>query len=353
MSSFEGKVRSALDEANASGEFVRKDSTFREVISVEHPEFKPEAGRYHLYISLACPWANGTYCYLKMKGLDEMIGVSIVHYTWQKTRPYDSSDQHAGWVFRNPDDPPVTALSGAGNQTCEGCIPDTNYGAKTIRELYEMSNDTSKKYSVPVLWDKKTKCIVNNESLDILRMFNSAFNHLLPEGSAARELNLYPPELDDIMADTNEWVYHTINNGVYRSGFAKSQAAYDTAVGQLFESLDRAEDVLSKSRYLCSNEKMTYVDLRLFMTLIRFDEVYVVYFKCNVRELSTYPNITNFMREMYQNPVIQSVINMDHIKRHYFTSHVSLNSYGIVPRGPNVLQNMLLPHDRERFSKLC
>mmetsp|Transcript_13061 Transcript_13061/g.21371 ORF Transcript_13061/g.21371 Transcript_13061/m.21371 type:complete len:356 (-) Transcript_13061:3038-4105(-) len=347
-SATERKVRSALDEVSETGEFVRVASSFRNIISADHPEFKPEAGRYHLYISLACPWANGVYCLLKMKGLDDIIGVSIVHYSWQETRPDDPSDSHKGWVFRAPDDEPITALSGAKNMSCAGCIPDDINGADSIRRLYEMSNDGSKKYSVPVLWDKKNKCIVNNESLDILPMFNTAFNHLLPEGSAGRQLDMYPSALAPIMQETNEWVYQTINNGVYRCGFAKSQQAYDKAVDALFQSLDRAEDILARSRYLCG-PSMTYVDLRLFMTLIRFDEVYVVYFKCNMRELSTYPNITNYMREMYQDARIQSVINMDHIKGHYFTSHVELNIYGIIPRGPNVLANMTLPHDRERL----
>lgn len=342
-------VRSSLEETDTSGEFKRKDSTFREIISEDHPVFKPEAGRYHLYISLACPWANGVFCVLKLKGLEDIIGVSIVHPTWQRTRPDDPSESHTGWVFRDPSDPPLTSLSGAKGLPCDGCIPDTNYGVDSIRTLYEMSNDTSKKYSVPVLWDKKTKTIVNNESLDILPMFNSAFDHLLPDSSAARQLNLYPADLVPVMTETNQWIYHTINNGVYRSGFAVTQTAYDKAVGELFESLDRVENLLSKSRYLCGSE-MTYVDLRLFMTLIRFDEVYVVYFKCNLREVSSYPNITNFMRELYQNETVRSTIDMEHIKRHYFTSHTKLNVHGIIPKGPNVLANMILPHDRERFS---
>lgn len=342
------KARTSLDEMNVSGEFQRKDSTFREIISLEHSTYKPEAGRYHLYISLACPWANGVYCLLKMKGLEDIIGVSIVHYSWQRTRPDDENDLHTGWVFNDPNDLPVTAMSGSKNHSCDGCIPDINYGVGSIRDLYEMSDDTSGKYSVPVLWDKKTKTIVNNESLDILPMFNSAFDSFLPEGSPGRLLNLYPADLTTEMQETNSWVYNDINNGVYRSGFATSQAAYDKAVTSLFESLDRAEDILSKSRYLCGS-RLTFVDLRLFMTLIRFDEVYVVYFKCNVRQISNYHNLTNYMRELYQNEDIRSVINMMHIKGHYFTSHVKLNTYGIIPRGPNVLANMDLPHDRERF----
>lgn len=339
---------SALEDTNASGEFKRKDSTFRNIISAEHPDFKPESGRYHLYISLACPWANGAYCLLKMKGLENVIGVSITHYSWQRTRPDDPSDTHQGWVFADPNDPPVTSMSGAGNLSCAGCIPDTINGADSIRSLYEMSNDEAAKYTVPLLWDKKLKCIVNNESLDILPMLNSAFDHLLPEGSAGRQLDLYPADLSALMTETNAWVYSTINNGVYRSGFAKTQTAYDSAVTELFESLDRVETILSQSRYLCGS-RMTYVDLRLFMTLIRFDEVYVVYFKCNMRELSAYPNITNYMRELYQNETVQSVTDMAHIKGHYFTSHMTLNAYGIIPRGPDVLANMALPHDRERL----
>lgn len=336
--------------AQVVGEFKRVDSVFRNFVSQDHPIYQPEADRYHLYISLACPWANGTYALLKFKGLDKLIGVSIVHPTWQRTRPDDQNDTHCGWVFRSPADSPVIPPSGYGSISCRDCIPDHINGTICVRDLYDISNATTGRYTVPILWDKKTSTIVNNESTEILRIFNSSFNDLLD--GPGRAVNLYPTELQADAEALNEWVYHSINNGVYRCGFAQSQAAYDIAIKELFESLDRVEDILSKKRYLCG-EKFTWIDLRLFMTLIRFDEVYVVYFKTNKKPLSQYTHITDYMRELYQMPVLSSTINMDHIKKHYFTSHPTLNTYSIIPAGPDVLANMTLAHNRERLSPLA
>eukprot|EP00602_Paraphysomonas_sp_CaronLab_P005048 CAMPEP_0185030586 /NCGR_PEP_ID=MMETSP1103-20130426/17563_1 /TAXON_ID=36769 /ORGANISM="Paraphysomonas bandaiensis, Strain Caron Lab Isolate" /LENGTH=352 /DNA_ID=CAMNT_0027565777 /DNA_START=27 /DNA_END=1085 /DNA_ORIENTATION=- len=344
------KIRSALEDIDDSGAFKRTESKFREFISVDHPEFTPDANRYHLYISYACPWANGTLCMLRLKGLEKFIGVSITHYSWQRTRPDDPNDTHAGWVFRSPTDAPIVPMSGQGSMPCDGCIPDPLNNAASIRDLYDLSNDTNGKYTVPVLWDKKTNCIVNNESQEILRMFNSSFNHLLPEGSKERELDLYPAHLVADIDAANEWIYDKINNGVYRCGFAKTQGAYNSAVAELYDALDRVEQILATNRYICGSQ-LTGMDLRLFMTLIRYDEVYVVYFKCNKRPISSYVNTTNYMRELYQHPVIGSVIRMDHIKGHYFTSHTNLNCYSIIPAGPGVLEDMQLPHDRNRFQK--
>ena len=207
------KPKDSLAESSKDGGFDRKPSTFRDIISAEHPEFKPEANRYHLYISYACPWANGAYCVLKMKGLEDMISVSIVHPTWQRTRPDDPEDKHAGWVFRDPTDENVVPVTGYGSIPCDDVIPDFINGAKSIRDLYDLSEDTSGKFTVPVLWDKKTRRIVNNESMEILRMFNSAFNHLLPENSPQRALDLFPAELEIQFQEHNDWVYNNINNG--------------------------------------------------------------------------------------------------------------------------------------------
>jgi glutathionyl-hydroquinone reductase len=271
----------------------------------------------------------------------------VVHPTWAKSKPDDASDEHKGWQFRDPKDGPVTPPSGFGQiPTPDSVVPDSINNARFVRDLYELAKDTGGKYSVPVLWDKKTSTIVNNESQEINRMFNSAFDHMLPEGSAERALNLYPAHLETTLADTNAWIYHQINNGVYRCGFAKSQAAYNEAVNELFEALDRCEAILSESRYIISKEQLTVLDVRLFMTLVRFDEVYVVYFKCNKRMLSSYHNIRNYMREVYQHPVMRKAIHMDHIKNHYFTSHAVLNAYSVVPAGPGVLEDLTLPHDR-------
>eukprot|EP00656_Telonema_subtile_P044059 TRINITY_DN50364_c0_g1_i1.p1 TRINITY_DN50364_c0_g1~~TRINITY_DN50364_c0_g1_i1.p1 ORF type:complete len:214 (+),score=69.11 TRINITY_DN50364_c0_g1_i1:448-1089(+) len=210
-----------------------------------------------------------------------------------------------------------------------------------------MVGDTFGKYSVPVLWDKKSSTIVNNESSEILRMFNGPFARLV--GTDKSTVDLYPGSLVEEIEAVNSWVYPTINNGVYRCGFAKTQAAYDIAVGELSDSLDRLEELLGHQRYVSSNQQITEADVRLYMTLIRFDEVYVVYFKCNTRPISQYANIRNYMRELYQLPWLQSTTNMDHIKRHYFTSHPVLNAYAVIPRGPRVLEDLLLEHDRDRF----
>eukprot|EP01041_Mallomonas_annulata_P007626 gene7624-15613_t len=315
-------AHTALDEISKNnGRFQRVESTFREIISNEHPEYKPESGRYHLYISYACPWANRCLTVLHLKGLQDVIGVSVVHPTWQKTKP--EVDDHSGWVFRSPEDPPVTPLTGVGEIPCAGCIPDTVEKTSAVRELYEKSGDTAKKYSVPVLWDKTTGRIVNNESSDIIRMFNSAFS-ALGSGTSERELDLYPEDLRSLIDDTNQWVYASINNGVYKCGFSRSQVAYEEAVHDLYVGLDRLEDILSRQRYLCSDTRLTEADVRLYMTLVRFDEVYIVYFKKAIRD---YPHIRNYLRELYQMPAFGATTQMDHIKFHYFTSHPALNPY--------------------------
>lgn len=341
ISSMDGKVRTALDEDN-KGAFVRKDAAFRNWISEDSDRFKPESGRYHLYVSYACPWACRTLMFRKLKGLEDHIGLSIVHPTWQKT---SDKDEHTGWVFVNENDAPLANCQGFGSFPCKDVIPDTVNNCKTIRQLYELSNDKDGKYSVPVLWDKKEKCIVSNESADIIRMFNSNFNKI----SSKPELDLYPEALRAKINETNDWVYNGINNGVYKCGFAKSQEAYDNAVKNLFEAMDKAEDILSKSRYLVGNQ-LTEADLRCFVTLIRFDECYVGYFKCNKKRLVDYPNLLNYTREIYQYPGIAETVNMYHIKTHYHTSHPVLNYYAIVPAGPNFIATVQEPHDRNRFN---
>lgn len=338
------KPRDTLAETEKSGKFVRTASVFREVISDGHPTYKPEPDRYHLYISYACPWANRCLAVRNLKGLQNVIGLSVVHPTWQKTRPDDPEDPHHGWTFANPDDPPFSSPTGHGQFPCTACIPDTVNGARTIRELYEKSNDTNGKYSVPVLWDKKTGTIVNNESAEIVRMFNSAFNNL----ATNPDLDLYPEHLRERIDEINSWVYDDINNGVYKSGFATTQAAYEEAVEKVFHALDRVEEILSTQRYIAGNQ-LTEADIRLFMTLVRFDEVYVVYFKCNKKSIIDYPNMRQYCREMLQLPGVTDSINMYHIKTHYYTSHTKLNTYAIVPVGPDAMADMLLPHDRDRF----
>lgn len=276
--------------------------------------------------------------------MEDAIGLSVVHPTWQKTRPNDPQDGHAGWVFRSEDDEPLPTSTGHGAFRVSGVVPDVVNSTRSVRELYERCSDQRGKYSVPVLWDKKTSQIVNNESSEIVRMFNSAFNEI----AANPDVNIYPEELRKEIDAVNEWVYPTINDGVYRCGFARSQEAYDTAISQLFPSLDRVEDILNKQRYIAGN-RFTEADIRLFMTLVRFDEVYVVYFKTNCKRVEDYHNMFNYCRELYQMPWMQGAINMEHIKVHYFTSHPTLNFYGIIPKGGDTVAKLLQPHDRDKF----
>ena len=213
------KPRDSLAEVGGDGHFIRKPSAFREFVSADHPTFKPEADRYHLYVSLACPWANGTLVMRTLKGLEEIISVSIVHPTWQRTRPESGQDTHTGWVFRDPSDENVVPVSGHGSIPCDGTIPDSINNVRTVRDLYDLSNDTSGKYTVPVLWDKKMGVIVNNESTEILKMFNTAFNELLPLASTERELDLFPADLVSKFDETNDWIYNRINNGKIHTCF--------------------------------------------------------------------------------------------------------------------------------------
>mmetsp|Transcript_43048 Transcript_43048/g.93737 ORF Transcript_43048/g.93737 Transcript_43048/m.93737 type:complete len:350 (+) Transcript_43048:51-1100(+) len=331
----------AVDE---KGRFARTESAFRNFIQPGCATFPPEKGRYHLYVCNACPWACRCIVARNMKGLQDTIGLSVVHPTWQRTRPEDESDQHCGWVFRSPDDPPVSSAAGHGSFSCAGCIPDTVNGAKCVRDLYELANDTIRKYSVPVLWDKKHKTIVNNESSEILRILNSAFN---ADGMCANpELDLYPEDLRKEIDSVNEWIYRDINNGVYKCGFSNTQEAYDEAITALHAALERCEEILSKQRYLCG-ERFTEADIRLFMTLVRFDDVYAVYFKTYCRNIREYPNIMDYCRELLQMPGME--INFEHNKMHYYTSHASLNPYAIIPRCPMTEKLMLQPHSRDRF----
>lgn len=323
-------ARTAVDETANSGAFVRSPSAFRSFISKDQGStFLPESGRYHLYISYACPWACRCLSFVMLKGLDKAISFTSVKPKWERTK---ESDTHMGWVF------PVS------NMEESGAEPDPLHGAKTIRDLYELASaNYSGKYTVPVLWDKKLQTIVSNESSEIIRMLNSEFNDIAENG----DLDLYPHDLRTQIDEVNEWIYDRINNGVYRCGFATKQEPYDEAVGKLYEALDKCEEILAKQRYL-SGSSLTEADIRLFVTLIRFDEVYAVHFKCNKKLLREYPNLFNYTKEIFQIPGMSSTVNMDHIKKHYYGSHPSINPHGIIPQGPNI--DYSSPHDRERFS---
>ncbi|KAJ3686099.1 hypothetical protein LUZ61_015263 [Rhynchospora tenuis] len=323
-------ARSALDEMTTSGAFDRTPSTFRNLISKDKASrFPAESGRYHLYISYACPWASRCLSFLKLKGLDGAISYTSVKPIWERTK---EGEDHFGWVFSTP---------GAEEP---GADPDPLNGARTVRELYEIASSAyTGKYTVPVLWDKELKTIVNNESAEIIRMFNTEFNDLAEKP----DLDLYPAHLRSAIDEVNDWVYDSINNGVYKCGFAKKQGPYDEAVEKLYQALDKCEQILSKQRYICG-DRLTEADIRLFVTLIRFDEVYAVHFKCNKKLLREYPNLFNYTKDIYQIPGMSSTVNMDHIKKHYYGSHPSINPFGIIPAGPNI--DYTSPHDREKFS---
>lgn len=339
----------ALAVVDVVGKFVRTSSVFRDIISPSHPIYQPEFGRYHLYVSLACPWANRCLAVLLMKGLSGCIKHTVVHPTWKRTRPNIPDDNHCGWMFyQSGSNVPVQSPAGYGDFSyIQGCESDPNIDALFVRDLYERSDDTLGKYTVPVLWDKKTSRIVNNESALIVRMLNTEFNEWTT--GPHKDIDLYPPHLHASIDGVNDWVYTNINDGVYKCGFAKTQSAYDEAVGSLYTHLDRVEELLSRSRYLVGDEQITEADVRLFMTLVRFDEVYVVYFKCNVKRISDYPHMMNYMRELYQIEGIQQSIDMSHIKTHYFTSHSTLNAYAVIPKGPDVVSSLLLPHNRDQL----
>lgn len=317
----EGSWKTSIDKD--SGEFKRKASQFRDWIMPDGSgPFPPAAGRYHLYVCLACPWAHRTLIVRALKGLEKVISVTVVDWHLGER----------GWTFT--DSKPK-------------CEMDPVHGFETLREVYENCKPGyDGNVTVPVLYDKETKKIVNNESSEIIQMLNNAFNKFsaTPEQAA---LDLYPDDLKKDVDEINSWVYEQINNGVYRCGFARSQSAYESAFDTLFAALDRVESILSKQRYLVSNERITLADVRLFTTLIRFDTVYECHFKCNKKRISQYPNLHNYMLELYQNPAIKPTIDQQHICQHYYGSHKTINPTGIVAKGPS-LDIFDVPHDRDK-----
>ncbi|MGH7897528.1 MAG: glutathione S-transferase family protein [Candidatus Binatia bacterium] len=307
------------DTKRTGGRFLREPTKFHDRVSADGSSgFPAQAGRYHLYVSLACPWACRTLVFRRLKRLDDVISVSVV----------DPEMGDEGWVFS--DGP--------------GCIPDTVNGFSRLHQVYTAAKpDYTGRVTVPVLWDKTRRTIVNNESADIIRMLNSEFDAF---GDSA--VDFYPAESRSEIDAVNARVYENVNNGVYRTGFATTQEAYGEAWRTLFDELDLLEDRLSRRRYLCG-ECITEADWRLFTTLVRFDAVYYSHFKCNRQRLVDYPNLWGFTRELYQVPGVAETVNLDHIKRHYYRSHVSINPTRIVPLGPTI--DLTTPHDRERFSR--
>ena len=265
-----------------------------------------------------------------MKGLENAIGITVVHPVWQKTRPNDDQDEHFGWAFGEPGVAKTSRL-GHGNFIHDDITPDELNGAMFVRDIYDKVGSEGVR-SVPILWDTKLETIVNNESSEIVLILNSAFN----EFAENPNLDLAPAELKAAMDEVDPWIYTDINNGVYRCGFAKTQESYDEAITTLYNAMDKLEAHLDDKKFL-TGDRFAMSDVRLFMTLIRFDEVYVVYFKCDMRKVSEYPNIMRYCKDVWKIPGVKETTKMDHIKGHYFTSHPDLNKFAIIPKGPNFI----------------
>ena len=311
-------------ESSKDGAFQREQAKRRNWVTTDGQPgpngeggFGAEAGRYHLYVSLACPWAHRTLILRKLKGLEGLIDVSVVSWLMLEN----------GWTFD-------TTLGSTGDSLDHFDFMHQRYTADTP--------DYTGRVTVPVLWDKKLNRIVSNESAEIIRMFNSAFN-----GLTGNTLDFYPEALRPTIDALNERIYPAVNNGVYRAGFATSQKAYESAFDDVFAELDHLEQHLGDHRYL-AGEYLTEADVRLFTTLIRFDAVYYSHFKCNVRRIADYPNLSNWLREMYQWPGVAETVDFEHIKGHYYASHRTINPTGIVPKGP--LQAFDAGHDRVKLT---
>ena len=313
------------DTAKSDGRFERSAAQFRNWVTADGTAgpsgkggFKAESGRYHLYVSYACPWAHRTLIFRVLKRLEAHISLSVVHWHMGEQ----------GWTFAAGD----------------GVVPDPIVGAQYMHQVYTAADAKySGRVTVPVLWDKRQKTIASNESPEIIRMFNGAFD-ALPGVDA--KLDFYPKGLRAEIDAVNARVYATVNNGVYRAGFATAQAPYDEAVRELFDSLDWLEARLARQRYVAGNQ-ITEADWRLFTTLVRFDPVYHTHFKCNLRRLVDYPNLWNYTRELYQVPGVAATVRLDHIKRHYWGSHRNINPSGLVPIGPAI--DYATPHDRTKL----
>ena len=303
------------DTKTNGGKFVREDAGFRHWVT-NNPEadFQPESGRYHLYVSLACPWAHRTLIFRALKGLEPHIDVTVVCP--------DMLDK--GWSFG---------------------LPEPLFGHSHLHQMYTQAKaDYSGRVTVPVLWDKKTQTIVSNESSEIIRMFNTEFNELTGD-----DKDYYPLKLQKQIDEWNEFVYPAINNGVYRCGFATTQEAYEEAYHALFTALDKVDQHLATQRYL-AGEQITEADWRLFTTLVRFDAVYVGHFKCNKKRIADYKNIQGYLKELYQVKGVKETTDFYHIKRHYYFSHAGINPTQVVPLGPDL--DLDTSHDRDSLNPL-
>ncbi|MFP8952556.1 glutathione S-transferase family protein [Natrialbaceae archaeon A-arb3/5] len=309
----------AYETTGEDGSFERQETTFRDRIRDEpDARFQPEAGRYHLYVSYACPWAHRTLVIRALKGLEDAISVSVVD-------PYRGED---GWQFTPEKD---------------GCTPDPVLDADYLRELYvEADPDVTCRVTVPVLWDRKEETIVNNESKEIMRMLDTEFDSV-----ASRDVDLYPEGYREEIDRVIDEIYEPINNGVYRAGFATEQGPYDEAVDNLFSALDHWDDVLEDQRYL-AGDRLTEADIAMFTTLVRFDNVYHTHFMCNAQLIREYDSLWPYLRDLYQTAGVAETVNMAHINEHYYTTHPDVNPHRIVARGPEL--DFDAPHDRTELS---
>ncbi|WP_430009434.1 glutathione S-transferase family protein [Methylophaga lonarensis] len=313
------------DTESTGGRFVRTDAQFRNWITPDGAPgpsgeggFTAEPGRYHLYVSLACPWAHRTLILRKLKGLESMISVSVVNPLMLEQ----------GWTFA----------------PAAGVVADPLYQADYLHQIYTQADpEYTGRVTVPLLWDKQQSRPVSNESAEIIRMFNSAFDAV-----GAKPGDYYPKQQRAAIDTINDWVYDKVNNGVYKAGFATRQQAYEEAVIELFDALDELEVRLTKNRYLCGDQ-ITEADWRLFTTLLRFDPVYHGHFKCNIRQIEDYAQLREYIRELYQQPGIAETVNMQHIKDHYYRSHATINPTGVVPYGPDI--DLDRPHRRNQQLK--
>ena len=293
------------DTKKSGGKFIRTEAQFRNFIDY-HSEFTPESGRYHLYVSLACPWAHRTLIYRSLKDLNDHISCSVVN-------PYMLEN---GWTFE---------------ESFPGTTSDHLFSKQYLYQIYlKADSNYSGRVTVPVLWDKKNQTIVSNESSEIIRMFNYSFNEL-----TGNNLDFYPEKFQEKIDEINDFTYHNINNGVYKVGFATKQSVYEEELDRVFNALDQVEEMLEQNTYLLGSE-MLECDLRLFPTLLRFDPVYVGHFKCNKKRIIDYPNINRYLQSIKSNSKIKPTINIDHIKTHYYGSHPTINPNGIIPTGPDL-----------------
>ena len=293
--------------SDEKGSYARLPRTFENNISCDDSVYTPDSNRYHLYVSYACPWATRALIYRKLKSLEDHISVDVVHP--------DLLEE--GWAF---------------DDSYPGATKESLYGFKFLRELYQKSDpNVTTSVTVPVLWDKQIETIVNNESSQVIRIFNSAFNELTGNNE-----NYYPDDLQEEIDKLNDWIYNSVNNGVYKSGFAKTQESYDEAVTDLFEALDKLDQRLAKSKYLIE-DTLTEADLRLIPTLLRFDVAYVTHFKCNIKRIIDYKHLSRYVNDLMTIPAIKDSTKFDHIKRHYYFSHKEINPYRIVPAGPELI----------------